>query len=76
MITNEILHTAATQDYNDMRSMLTELEQKLLGVDPSRQARFYEGLQNRIYEMLTLDSNSDNLLLYPNGSGFMPCGTN
>jgi hypothetical protein len=76
MITNRILHTAATQDYNDMRSMITQLEQKLLGVDPRRQAKFYAALQNRLYEMLMLDSDEDNIILYPHNSGFTPLGNN
>ena len=75
-IENSTLHTANTQDYNDMRNMITELEQKLIGVHPDRQTQFYASVQNRLYEMLELDSNEDNILLYPNGSGFMPLGTN
>jgi hypothetical protein len=65
MTNKELLHTATTQDYNDMREMITELEQKLISVDPVRQMTFYQALQNRLYEMLNLDSNEDNMILYP-----------
>jgi hypothetical protein len=64
MTNKELLQTANTQDYNDMRAMITELEQKLMGVDPVRQMNFYQPLQNRLYEMLNLDSNEDSMILY------------
>lgn len=76
MTNNQLLQTANTQDYNDMRAMISELEQKLIAVDPVRQMRFYEALQNRLYEMLNLDSNEDNILLYPNNTDFKPFNYN
>ena len=65
MTNKQLLQTANTQDYNDMRAMITELEQKLISVDPVRQMTFYQALQNRLYEMLNLDSDEDNMILYP-----------
>lgn len=61
------LHTVNTQDFNDMRSLLTQIEQALLGVDPTRQSRFYASLHNRLYEMLqdAQGAETTNLLLYP-----------
>lgn len=60
-----LLVEANTQDFNDMRAMLTEIEQTLLGVDPTRQMRFYQTLQNRLYDMLEDARNHENILLYP-----------
>lgn len=60
-----LLIEANTQDFNDMRAMLTEIEQTLLGVEPARQIRFYQTLQNRLYDMLEDARNSENILLYP-----------
>ena len=76
MTNEQLLQTANTQDYNDMRAMISELEQKLVAVDPVRQMRFYEALQNRLYEMLNLDSNEDNILLYPHNTDFKPFNYN
>ena len=45
------ISVANTQDFNDMRSMLTEIEQKLIGVDPVEQTHFYRNTQDNIYEL-------------------------
>lgn len=54
-----------TLDYNDMRDMITEIEQKLITVDPLRQMRFYEVLQGKIYDAYTFAMDDSNILLYP-----------
>lgn len=65
MIPNEILYGAVTADFNDMRDMLTELEQRLLAVDPMRQMEHYKIIQNKIYECLMDAEDEGNILLYP-----------
>ena len=45
------ISVANTQDFNDMRSMLTDVEQKLIGIDPVEQTKWYRGVQDSIYEL-------------------------
>lgn len=45
------ISVANTQDFNDMRKMLTEVEQKLIGIDPVEQTTMYRNVQDRIYEL-------------------------
>lgn len=49
---NNALNEANRLDFNDMRAMLTEIEQGLLGTNPEFQANFYTGIQQTLYEML------------------------
>lgn len=67
---NRTLLAANTADFNDMRLMLTEMEQALIAVEPIRQMHFYESLQNKIYEMLQDAYDQTNILLYPNAAAF------
>ena len=43
------LHNMNTDDFNTMRQMLSEIELKLVGVDPIRQKKFYLPLKNMIF---------------------------
>jgi hypothetical protein len=46
---SEVLHNMNTEDYNTMRDMISEIELKLMGVDPIKQKQFYLPLQNMIF---------------------------
>lgn len=65
MIDIKILNEAVTQDFNDMRAMLYELEHVMLAVAPERQMRHYTTLQSKIYEALDDAKDTGNILLYP-----------
>lgn len=45
------ISVANTEDFNDMRNMLSEIEISLVGTDPVEQTRTYRGLQEAIYEL-------------------------
>lgn len=65
MIDSKILNEAVTQDFNDMRTMLYEMEQALVAVDPLRQMRHYQLIQSKIFEALEDALDTGNILLYP-----------
>lgn len=71
-MTNKILHEINTHDFNDMRSMLSELEQRLVSVDPMRQIRYYTVVQNKIYDLLHDALDATNILLYPDETNQLP----
>jgi len=54
-----------TNDYNTMRSMISEIELKLIGVDPLKQKRFYQRLQSIIFEAWQDASNPNDSFLFP-----------
>lgn len=55
-----------TEDYNTMRHMLSEIELKLIGVDPMQQIKFYAPIKHMIYEAWQDACNSDDKFLFPN----------
>ena len=54
-----------TEDFNTMRSMLSEIEMKIMQVDPLVQKQFYQPLQNIIFEAWQDACNPDDSFLFP-----------
>ena len=48
MSENKILLDMNTEDFNTMRSMLSEIEMKIMQVDPLKQRQFYLPIQQMI----------------------------
>lgn len=61
----KILADMNTEDFNTMRSMLSEIEMKLLQVDPIKQIEFYQPLQSMIFEAWSDACNPNDSFLYP-----------
>lgn len=60
----KIYHTINTDDFNTMRGMLSDIEQKLLQLDPLHQRAFYQGFQNMILEAWLDACNPEDVFLY------------
>lgn len=61
-----------TEDFNTMRSMLSEIEMKIMQVDPLRQKMFYYPLQQIIFEAWTDACNPKDDFLYGNENDNIP----
>lgn len=59
------ISTINTEDYNTMRSMLSEIELKLMGVDPMTQMKFYHPIKAIIYEAWQDACNPTDSFLFP-----------
>lgn len=59
-----ILAEMNTEDFNTMRSMLSEIEMKIIQVDPIRQKQFYQPLQHMIFEAWQDACNPNDSFLY------------
>lgn len=57
-----------SEDYITMRSMLCEIELKLMAVDPMKQMKFYGPLKNMIYEAWQDACNPNDSFLYSQNS--------
>jgi hypothetical protein len=53
-----------TEDFNTMRSMLSEIEIKIMHLDPLKQRKFYQPLQIMIFEAWSDACNSEDDFLY------------
>lgn len=58
-------HKINTDDYNAMRSMISGIETKLLGVDPIKQRSFYAPLLSLIAEAYKDACDPNDSFLYP-----------
>jgi hypothetical protein len=63
---NKTLVDMNTEDFNTMRSMLSEIEMKIMQVDPLRQKQFYLPLQQIIFEAWSDACNPSDSFLFPN----------
>lgn len=54
-----------TEDFNTMRSMLSEIEMKIMQVDPLKQREFYLPIQQMIFEAWQDAGNPDDSFLFP-----------
>lgn len=61
----KILLDMNTEDFNVMRSMLSEIEMKIMQVDPLIQKQFYLPLQRIILEAWSDACNPDDPFLFP-----------
>lgn len=61
----KIKQGAITEDFNTMRSMLSEIELKILGVDLDKQQVFIQALKNFICEAWQDACNQDDTFLFP-----------
>lgn len=59
-----MLNDMNTDDFNTMRSMLSEIEMKIMQVDPIKQKEFYQPLQRIIYEAWTDACNPNDSFLF------------
>ncbi len=62
---HSIMCNMNTSDFNSMRKMLSEIEIKIMQLDPLKQREFYLPLQNFIYEAWFDANNPDDTFLYP-----------
>ena len=53
-----------TEDFNVMRSMLSEIELKIMQVDPLKQRQFYQSIQTMIFMAWQDACNPDDSFLY------------
>jgi hypothetical protein len=60
----EVLMDMNTDDFNTMRDMLSEIELKIIQLDPLKQKKFYQPLQNMIYEAWQDVLNSEDKFLF------------
>lgn len=61
----KVLLNMNTDDFNTMRSMLSEIEMKIMQVDPIKQRQFYSPIQNMIFEAWQDACNPDDSFLFP-----------
>lgn len=54
-----------TEDFNAMRSMLSEIEMKIMQVDPVKQIQFYAPIKTMIFEAWQDVCNNDDSFLFP-----------
>lgn len=62
---NKQLADINTQDFNTMRSMLSEIEMKIMQVDPLRQMEFYKPIKTMIFEAWCDACNPKDDFLFP-----------
>lgn len=62
---DSIKRRVITEDFNTMRSMLSEIELKILGVDLEKQQVFIQPIKNFICEAWLDACNKDDQFLYP-----------
>ena len=62
---NKTLADMNTEDFNVMRSMLSEIEMKIMQLDPLNQREFYLPLQRIIFEAWSNACNPDDPFLFP-----------
>ena len=60
------INKTVTEDFNNMRSMLSAIEINLLGVDSLKQKQFYQPLLYMITEALLDSKNNNDTYLFPN----------
>lgn len=58
------LHDVITEDFNTMRGMISDIEVKLMGVDPAKQLVFIKALKTVIYEAWADAKNTDDSFLF------------
>jgi hypothetical protein len=59
-----VLQDMNTEDFNTMRSMISEIEMKLLQVDPLKQKAFYMTMQGVIFNTWEIACNPNDPFLY------------
>ena len=64
MDNNKALLNMNTEDFNTMRSMLNEIELKIIQLDPLKQKKFYQPIQTMIYEAWKDTCNPTDAFLY------------
>lgn len=67
-----VKHDFNTEDYNTMREMISEIELKLIGVDPIRQKQFYLPLQQMIFEAWQDACNPKDSFLFGDNPSLQP----
>lgn len=60
----EVLLNMNTEDFNVMRSMLSEIEMKIMQIDPIKQKQFYLPLQQIILEAWSDTCNPEDSFLF------------
>ncbi len=60
----KILMEMNTEDFNTMRSMLSEIEMKIMQLDPLKQRIFYKPIQDMIFEAWIDACNANDSFLY------------
>ena len=61
---NKALMQMNTDDFNTMRSMLSEIEMKIMQLDPLKQREFYAPIKNMIFEAWMDAKNPNDEFLY------------
>lgn len=65
MADNKEMMDINTEDFNIMREMLSEIERKIMQVDPLKQMQFYRKLKYIIFEAWQDACNPDDTFLFP-----------
>jgi hypothetical protein len=60
----QILNDMNTEDFNTMREMLSEIEMKIMQVDPIIQHQFYQTIKLVIFEAWCDACNPDDIFLF------------
>lgn len=61
---SEGLHNINTEDFNTMREMLSEIEIKIMQLDPLKQKQFYQPIQHMIFEAWQDACNPNDSFIY------------
>lgn len=61
---NKTLAEMNTEDFNTMRSMLSEIEMKIMQLDPLKQKEFYKPIQYMIFEAWQDACNPNDSFIY------------
>ncbi len=61
---NKILMDMNTEDFNNMREMLSSIEMKIMQLDPMKQRQFYLPIKTMIYEAWSDACNPEDPFLY------------
>lgn len=60
----QYMHKINTEDFNTMREILSEIELKIVGVDPERQEQFYRLIKHIIFEAWQDACNPNDTFLF------------
>ena len=61
---NNTLANMNTEDFNTMRSMLSEIEIKIMQLDPMKQREFYQPIKQMIFEAWVDATNPNDSFLF------------
>lgn len=63
---SDVLKNMNTEDFNTMRQMLSDIEIKIMQLDPLKQKQFYQPIQYMIFEAWQDACNTNDTFIYGN----------